>query len=42
MMQNNLCHSLKQLPKLGTLAYWSMFANSGSDCVSEIRKRVLK
>ena len=36
-MQHNLCHSLKQQPVIGTLAYWSMFANYNSDRTSEIR-----
>jgi hypothetical protein len=35
-MQHILCHSLKQQPTLGTVAYWSMFANSNNDRTSEI------
>jgi hypothetical protein len=36
MMQHTFNHSLKQQPKLGTLAYWSMFASLNSDRTPEI------
>lgn len=40
MMQNIFKHSQKQQPQLGTVAYWSLFANVSSDRNSEITIRV--